>query len=268
MNSQYNPTVNDFYVEFTRSGSINRIEESDSRPSQINLNKEDAKQYINASNNLNALEGKDQPARGRWQISLGYYDINHMWDKVKNAIKKGELREAQVTTLHNKHENHDLFIYAYNCHDIYEVKKLYYTLIDLGIVRPETNIQFKSEEQTLSNQYGLCLYTSAQIHIQDMIAKLQEYARNRQTEAGINAFFRNAVKLDGSVKVSACNKLIRHLQGNQVEEFTKIEHKALTEKNSVLNGLVQECVKLNLSLPQSMINYETKQVRKQARLGS
>ncbi len=99
---------------------------------------------------------------GKWMVFSSPNEVDERWKKVKFAVANGQLWKAKVACVNPNYEKQVIIVYCPYSDDINEVAKTYRTLVELDIASENQIIKYKTDEQTLSGEYGknAYIYTS------------------------------------------------------------------------------------------------------------
>jgi len=256
-----NSNSNLYYTVTFKENGEKIVEESNAIPSKIDSTYSYEQRFLYANNNQNKNRD-DVPNFGRWMVFIPSERVDEIWNKVKQAVFEDKIRSAKVSTANNVGSDHVLSVYAYNSNDFAEVKNIYETLVELDIVARDKKIYYQLEEQENNNQHGSDAYKYSSHHM-NMVDKLAKYSHDRARETGYIAGFRNLARLNDTVKISACNKLINYFKGNGNIKFSETDLDALCEEKSDLNNLVKECDRIGFKLPKAIIDYDLRKEKAQ-----
>ncbi len=93
---------------------------------------------------------------GKWLVFVGRDNVDDVWSKIAQAVKKGALGSSAKVSTAKPNANakdpstHVICVYTYDSDDLADVKRVRQALRDLGIERP---IGYKTDAATHEQRY-------------------------------------------------------------------------------------------------------------------
>lgn len=126
---------------------------------ECNLYPTDIKQsemhWLYASNNKYDDDALDNENIGKWMLFVTRDHINAVWDKIKLAVKNGDLWHSKVSTSTPEpgRTSHAIMIYTADYLNLDDVIGVLDFLERSGIKSPQTTIRYKTDQQTRAGIY-------------------------------------------------------------------------------------------------------------------
>lgn len=112
--------------------------------------------WLWAKNNKYDLATIQSKKIGKWMLFLTKQQADVIWDKIKQAIRDGDLWTAKVSTSdpEKPRDTHAVMIYTKDYTDLNDVINVLNFLESSGITSPQTIIRYKTDQQTYAGIYS------------------------------------------------------------------------------------------------------------------
>lgn len=128
-----------------------RVVENPVKPTET---AEEQASWLYASNNKYKESEVDDKKIGKWMVFTNTHKVNHVWNKIKDGISRGDLWQAKVSTKKSYHAPYAIMIYTKDYNDLADVIRVLDYLEQSAIKPKNRNIRYKTDQQTRAGIYS------------------------------------------------------------------------------------------------------------------
>lgn len=112
--------------------------------------------WLYAVNNKYTADEVDPNKVGKWMLFIARAHVDSVWDKIKKAIREGDLWHSKVSTVDasSKSKTHAIMIYTRDYTNIPDVISVLDFLESSGIKALNSTIRYKTDQQTYAGIYS------------------------------------------------------------------------------------------------------------------